>query len=76
MEYEHLTPESAQNLKRMAEELMLTRQALEHALEAQGNDTKRELTTALQSVVILSDQVNEVLRRWLEHENAEDPDPQ
>ena len=33
---EEITPESAQKLLRMAEELMVTRQALEHALQEQS----------------------------------------
>ena len=55
---------------------MVTRQALEHALNIQGEDTLRAAGAALRSVTVLSDQVNEVLRRWLKDESLLDQDPQ
>ena len=68
---EEITEESAQKLIRMAEELMVTRQALEHALEVKGEEDLGGAKAALQSVVMLSDRVNETLRRWLEQEGTE-----
>ena len=65
---DEITEESAQKLIRMAEELMVTRQALEHALAVNGDNDLGGAKAALQSVVQLSDQVNETIRRWLEQE--------
>ena len=70
-----ITEESAQKLLRMAEELMVTRQALEHALQVQGEAELGGAKAALQSVVMLSDQVNETLRRWLEQERSQEETP-
>ena len=67
---EEITPESAQKLLRMAEELMVTRQALEHALEVNQNNDMSGAKAALNSVVVLSDRVNEALRVWLENEQS------
>ena len=49
---EEITPESAQKLLRMAEELMVTRQALEHALEVNKGQDMTGAKAALNSVVI------------------------
>ena len=65
---DEITEESAQKLIRMAEELMVTRQALEHALAVNGHNDLSGAKAALQSVVQLSNQVNETIRRWLEQE--------
>ena len=67
---EEITPESAQKLLRMAEELMVTRQALEHALESNQGQDMSGAKAALNSVVVLSDRVNEALRVWLENEQS------
>ena len=67
---EEITPESAQKLLRMAEELMVTRQALEHALEVNKGQAMTGAKAALNSVVVLSDRVNEALRVWLENEQS------
>ena len=67
---EEITPESAQKLLRMAEELMVTRQALEHALQRNQNQDMSGAKAALNSVVVLSDRVNEALRVWLENEQS------
>ena len=67
---EEITPESAQKLLRMAEELMVTRQALEHALQVNQGQDMRGAKAALNSVVVLSDRVNEALRVWLENEQS------
>ena len=67
---EEITPESAQKLLRMAEELMVTRQALEHALQSNQNQDMSGAQAALNSVVVLSDRVNEALRVWLENEQS------
>ncbi|MEC8050109.1 MAG: hypothetical protein VX210_04880 [Myxococcota bacterium] len=67
---EEITPESAQKLLRMAEELMVTRQALEHALQSNQNQDMSGAKAALNSVVVLSDRVNEALRVWLENEQS------
>ena len=67
---EEITPESAQKLLRMAEELMVTRQALEHALKSNQNQDMSGAKAALNSVVVLSDRVNEALRVWLENEQS------
>ena len=67
---EEITPESAQKLLRMAEELMVTRQALEHALQSNQGQDMSGAKAALNSVVILSDRVNEALRVWLENEQS------
>ena len=47
---------------------MEIRQALEHALAVNGDNDLSGAKAALQSVVQLSDQVNETIRRWLEQE--------
>ena len=67
---EEITPESAQKLLRMAEELMVTRQALEHALESNQGQDMTGAKAALNSVVVLSDRVNDALRVWLENEQS------
>lgn len=67
---EEISPESAQKLIRMAEELMVTRQALEHALSTNGDEDLSGAKAALKSVVLLSDQVNETIRQWLEREET------
>ena len=67
---EEITPESAQKLLRMAEELMVTRQALEHALQVNQDQDMSGAKAALNSVVVLSDRVNEALRVWLENEQS------
>ena len=67
---EEISPESAQKLIRMAEELMVTRKALEHALSTNGDEDLSGAKVALKSVVLLSDQVNETIRQWLEREET------
>ena len=67
---EEITTESAQKLLRMAEELLVTRQALEHALKVNEGQDMSGAKAALHSVVILSDRVNETLRVWLESEQS------
>ena len=74
-EPEEITTESAQKLIRMAEELLVTRQALEHALSTDESNELHGAQAALQSVVLLSDQVNEALKRWLEQDIPSDGAP-
>ena len=49
---------------------MVTRQALEHALQSNQNQDMSGAKAALNSVVVLSDRVNEALRVWLENEQS------